>query len=664
MPETKSQRELTAADIVDAQRVGGVCLSPDGAVAAYVVSPVSQREEHPVSAIWLASSSAPARQLTAGTAEDTAPRWSVDGRTLYFLSDRAKRGTAQLYGITADGGEAHALTDWEPGIAEYEPLPDGRVALLAVDPETDAQKARKERRDDAEVYGAEWKFQRLRLLDPGNGNLTTVEGLPDQHVVEVAAASDGARLAVVVWPTPELDNVTERGELVVIDLAGKDAPRTVAALTSGGGDLAWGPGDTTLLYNAQLLPGMRGGQGIFALDLETGATSVYANDLEACPDALVTDRAGVPYVAVLDHLESWLARLDLATGKDAKAGVPAGLASLAQLAHFPGEIDDFSVSTNGTTIAVAGSTPGILGDIWMGSSGEPLQRVTQTNPDLETLAFGSQERVSWTAPDGLEIEGLLILPPGATRGDGPFPLMTLVHGGPYWRYADTLQVGPLRWGQWLATAGYAVLHPNPRGGSGRGHAFADTVAAAVGKEDWLDVLAGVDYAVAEGIADPERLGIGGWSQGGFMTAWAVGQTARFKVGLMGAGVSDWGMMTATGDLPAFERMLGGSAGWEGPGPHQHAALSPISFAHQVTTPLLILHGAEDARVPVSQGRFMAQALREHGVPCELVVYPREPHGIRERHHQLDILRRVREWTARWLGPGWAPPGAPAVGDNS
>jgi dipeptidyl aminopeptidase/acylaminoacyl peptidase len=585
----------------------------------------------------------------------------VDGRTIYFLSDRARPGTAQLYGIAVDGGEAQALTDWEPGIAAFEPLPDGRVALLAVDPETAEQKERKEQRDDAEVYGAEWKLQRLRLLDTGSGDISTVAGLPDQHVVEVAATSDGARLAVVVWPTPELDNVTERGEIVVIDLAGEDAPRSVAALTSGGGDLAWGPGDATLLYRAQLLPGMQGGQGIFVLHLASGATRVYANELEACPDALVTDHAGTPYVVILDHLESWLARLDFTTDEDATTGVRP---TLTQVAHVPGEVDDFSVSADGSTIAVVGSTQGVLSDLWMGRVGEPLQRVTEINPGLEALAFGSQERVSWTAPDGLEIEGLLILPPGATRADGPFPLMTLVHGGPYWRYADTLQVGPTRWGQWLATAGYAVLLPNPRGGSGRGHAFADTVAAAVGKEDWLDVLAGVEYAVAAGIADPERLGIGGWSQGGFMTAWAVGQTTRFKVGIMGAGVSDWGMMTATSDLPHFERMLGGSAGWEGPGPHQHATLSPISFAHKATTPLLILHGAEDARVPVSQGRFMAQALREQGVPVQLVVYPREPHGIRERQHQLDLLRRVREWTARWLGPGWEQPGVSADGGTA
>ncbi|MCA9876624.1 MAG: S9 family peptidase, partial [Thermomicrobiales bacterium] len=521
--------------------------------------------------------------------------------------------------------------------------------------------SRQERRDDAQVYGAEWPFQRLRLLDPGSGDITTFPGLEHRHVVEVAAAADGQRLAAIVWPTPELDNATERGEIVVLDLAGDAAPRTVATLTSGGGDLAWGPADATLLYCAHLLPGMQGGQGIFALDLATGDTRTYAHELEACPGALVTDRAGTPYVLLLDHLESWLARLDLAASKAAKSAAPA---MLAELAVFPGEADEVSVSADGSTLAVVGSTPDALSDLWLARAGEPLRRVTSTNPDLEALPLGAQERLTWTAPDGLVIEGLLILPPGATRTDGPFPLMTLVHGGPYWRYADALQVGPLRWGQWLATAGYAVLLPNPRGGSGRGHDFADRVAGAVGKEDWQDVLAGVEYAVAEGIADPERLGIGGWSQGGFMTAWAVGQTTRFKAGIMGAGVSDWGMMTATSDLPHFERMLGGSASWEGPGPHQHAALSPISFAHQVTTPLLILHGAADERVPVSQGQFMALALRAQGVPYELVVYPREPHSIRERNHQRDLLRRVREWTARWLGPGWERPNTSAEGDNA
>ncbi|MFT4038700.1 MAG: S9 family peptidase [Thermomicrobiales bacterium] len=644
MARTYGTAELTAELITGLRYATSVAIRPDGAQVAYEVGALGRREEHPLSAIWLTGPERAPRQLTAGEAEDTAPRWSRDGAALYFLSDRAKRGTAQLYRIDPAGGEAERLTDWEPGVAGYTPLPDGRVALLAIDPDTEEDTARKERRDDAEVYGEHWPLQRLRLLDPATREITTVEGIGERHVVEVAPARDGRRLALIVWPTSELDNMTERGEILLLDLdeAGV-APRAVAALTAGGGDLRWGPGDASLFYNAHLLPGMQGGQGIFQLDLGTGTTRTLAHELDSCPSELRTDATGEPVVLLLDHLTSWLTRLDLPSGQP------------LLLTDFPGEIDDFSVSDDGHTIAFTGSTRNALGEVWMTRAGSAPKRVTTLNPELADIAFGAQEPIQWTAPDGLEIEGLLILPPGATRADGPFPLMTLVHGGPYWRYADTLQLMPLRWGQWLATAGYAVLLPNPRGGSGRGHAFANTVAGAVGMEDWRDILAGVDYVVEEGIADPERLGIGGWSQGGFMTAWAVGQTRRFKLGIMGAGVSDWGMMTATSDLPHFELMLGGSAPWDGPGPHRHAALSPISFADRVTTPLLILHGAEDARVPVSQGTFMAQALRARDIPCELVTYPREPHGIRERPHQLDLLRRVRAWTERWLGPGWENP---------
>ena len=171
-------------------------------------------------------------------------------------------------------------------------------------------------------------------------------------------------------------------------------------------------------------------------------------------------------------------------------------------------------------------------------------------------------------------------------------------------------------------------------------------------EDWGDILAGIAHLIAERVADADRLGIGGWSQGGFMTAWAVGQDApdrvRFRAGVMGAGVSDWGMMVAESDIPTSEAGLGGSTGWEGPGPHQHDAISPISFAHRVKTPILLLHGEQDARVPISQARFFAQALRHHRVPNELVVYPREPHGLQERNHQIDALRRTRAWFDRWL----------------
>jgi dipeptidyl aminopeptidase/acylaminoacyl peptidase len=154
--------------------------------------------------------------------------------------------------------------------------------------------------------------------------------------------------------------------------------------------------------------------------------------------------------------------------------------------------------------------------------------------------------------------------------------------------------------------------------------------------------------IADGIADQDRLGIGGGSHGGFMAAWAIGQTHRFSAALMSAGISDWGMLVATGEAGTAEAELGGSCGWEGPGPHAHDQVSPISFVSKVRTPVLIVHGEDDTNVPLGQAIYFHRALSRFGVEHEFVVYPREGHGFTERNHQLDLLRRMRAWFDRWL----------------
>jgi dipeptidyl aminopeptidase/acylaminoacyl peptidase len=208
---------------------------------------------------------------------------------------------------------------------------------------------------------------------------------------------------------------------------------------------------------------------------------------------------------------------------------------------------------------------------------------------------------------------------------------------------------------WLAAAGYAMFLPNPRGSQGHGHEFAVTVAGAVGTDEWTDLLTGIDLLVDAGVADPDRLGIGGWSHGGFVTAWAVGQTDRFRAAVMGAGICDWGMQTGVGELGTQEADLGGSAGWEGPAPLRHHQLSPISYVSKARTPVLILHGQNDTNVPVGQAIYFHRALDHFGVQNELVVYPREGHNITERQHQIDLLHRTRAWFARWLPD---PPAGP------
>src|SRR5581483_8142992 len=269
----------------------------------------------------------------------------------------------------------------------------------------------------------------------------------------------------------------------------------------------------------------------------------------------------------------------------------------------------------------------------------PLARLSDTRPELRRISWGTQERLRYQASDGLELDGLVILPAGASRDDGPFPLVTLVQGGPYARYADSFMLNSVDCGQWLATGGYAVFLPNQRGGSGHGHEFAVAVAGAVGTAEWTDIASGIDLLVAEGVADADRLGIGGASHGGFMAAWAIGQTGRFKAAMMAAGISDWGMLVATGDGGTLEAELSGSCGWEGSGPHRHDQVSPVSFASRIRTPVLIVHGEDDTNVPVSQAIYFHRALSWYGAEHELVIYPREGHGFAERNHQLDLLRR-------------------------
>ena len=312
-----------------------------------------------------------------------------------------------------------------------------------------------------------------------------------------------------------------------------------------------------------------------------------------------------------------------------------------------GLVDSLTVSRSGEVAALA-TTSYEPKDVHAGPPGGPLIRVSDTSPELRRIRWGTQERLSCQASDGLGLDGLLILPAGKSRADGPFPLITWVHGGPYDRYADQLMLPPHSPGQWLATAGYAVFLPNPRGGQGHGHDFAVAVAGSVGGGEWTDILTGIDRLIADGVADSGRLGIGGGSHGGFMTAWAIGQTDRFKAALMTAGISDWGMLVATGEAGTLEAELGGSCGWEGPGPHLHDQISPISFASKVRTPVLIVHGEDDTNVPLGQAIYFHRALSRFGAEHEFVIYPREGHGFVERNHQLDLLRRTRAWFDRWL----------------
>lgn len=639
-PRTEPSDEL----VVDGSTPYAPALSPDGRWVAFVVAPVGQADERPVSALWIArvDGREPPRQLAGGAVLVSSPRWARDSQWIYFLSDRAERGTAQLQRIRPSGGDVEALTGWTAGIRDHHPLAElDLIVVIAHDEPTDEDARRAEQRDDAEVWGERVRFCRLRLLDLRTREISTPEALGDRHVVEVVQRPDGGPLAVLTWATPDLDLGMLEPELHLISVD-SGAAQDLGTAEVGASSLVWWHGEAgwRLAYLATTPPGLVGGAAVFDVAAPTtGGAGEHRNltgGMSICPLQLVQVDSGTPLALFVDGLDTTIHRLDT-TGPQ-----------FVETSRVQGSATFLTASERGEVVAAVVSTTYEPQEVHAGSPVGPLARITHTRPQLRDVRWGAQERLSYQASDGLALDGLLILPAGRSRQDGPFPLVTLVHGGPYDRYADQLQLFWYPSGQWLATAGYAVFLPNPRGGRGHGHAFAARVAGAVGIDEWTDVLTGIDMLIADGIADPDRLGIGGWSHGGFMAAWAVGQTDRFKAALVGAGISDWGMLAATGAEGPFEAALGGSTGWEGTGPHHHDRLSPISFAAKMRTPVLIVHGKSDTNVPITQAEFLHRALRRFGCEHEYVVYPRENHSIRERNHQLDLLRRTREWFDRWL----------------
>ncbi len=617
--------ELTAETVVDRQVPRTPQLSPDGRWVVYAVD----------GGLWLVPADGGAEPREFATGRE--PRWAADSATVFFLSDRDEEGKAQLYRAGTDG-DAERLTDWATGVSGCVPVPDAAAVVVLAPGEDDRQADPRVRQVTAgpgartpagggagpgedpvaaahqpPVARPRWdtvaRPDRLWLLDPGTETPRPLADLGRRHVVEAAARPDGRTLAVLTWSVADREPGIFEPGLHFVDLrtgAVEDLPTPALEATG----LTWWRDETgwRLVYLGLTPPGLVGGHAVFDAD----GRNLTAG-LDGCPTELAAAGDGPPLVLVAEGLDTTIRRLP----------------DLTEVANARGSLAGLTANGAGE-VALVASTAAEPDAVHAGPAAGPLVRLTTALKG----DWAPQERLAYRAEDGLELDGLLLLPPGTTRSDGPFPLVTLIHGGPHDRYADRFHLGWYPSGQWLAAAGFAVFQPNGRGGLGHGDAFARSVAGEVGGAEFTDVLAGIDLLVEAGVADEDRLGIGGWSHGGFVAAWAVTQTDRFKAAVVGAGVIDWPLLAATGEHTRFEAALGGLAN------------SPITHAHRIRTPVLILHGEGDPNVPLSQAELLHRALhdREH----EFVVYPREGHSIRERDHRIDVLNRTRAWFSHLL----------------
>jgi dipeptidyl aminopeptidase/acylaminoacyl peptidase len=618
--------------------------SPDGRWVAFTGSRWEKLEGTPKTRICLApaeGTSTDAKEVSSGPEHDAGPRWSPDGGRLSFVSDRREKGRMQLFALTVEGlGEAEALPEIEGTVEEHAWSPDGsRILVLAAGlhadsagaegsgalesekdlpdwaPKVDSWEDRQVRRrlwlvdvasgavralsrEDLNVWEADWCGDRAVVAvasdDPGESSwyeasLVQIDAeTGEDHVIAksdvqfgfVAGAPDGARVAAVEAPCSDRQLVS--GRAIVIEIATGES-RAVEIEDADITWLGWRP-DGRLAYAS-----LRRGDTVFGdIDPSTGERTEAWSTSEGVG-------AWAPYAAVI--------------GADGFVFVRQGFDRPPEVALVEGGVD--------RTVA----------------------SFRHEGHDHARAAIGRAERVTWSAPDGLEIDGYLLTPAGA----GPHPLVLQIHGGPVWSYQESFPRASL---SWLVSRGYAVLLPNPRGSTGRGRVFLEAVIGDMGGDDARDDLAGVDALVARGDVDPERIGVTGGSYGGYMSCWLPVLDRRFKAAVAISPVTDYYSQHWNSNIGAWDSWFLGGRPEDGAA--QYRERSPVFFADRVTTPTLLTAGTEDRCTPPGQAMELYRALHARGVPVEVAIYPGEGHGVRKFPAYLDLVTRTTAWFERFM----------------
>ena len=622
-PLADSKKILSPEDFLELRSVQDPQFSPDGSRVAFVVSDPLKGEKR-VQHIWMYDLNANAtRQFTYSGKSESSPRWSPDGKRLAFLSNRGEH--QQVYVLNATGGEGAAVTKSKTDVKAFAWSPDSAsIAFLSPDAKTEAEEKKVKDKDDSRVVDKDDKRTRLRLIELATQTERALTE-PVWEVEQLEWLPNGESIVINATDRPNSDQHTNRIFLVRV----KDGVMSVLLAPRGPfGDLRVSPDGLTLCFRGSREDGPVP-HDLFLLPVAGGA-----------PRNLTAASLDRPLVAYHWAKGGWL----IAVYEEGFHTRFVGFNSQGEKkesANLPVNPGAFAVAPSGE-IAFVGETSTVAPELWLRDTKGEARQVSHVNDAWKDRPLVAPEFYKFKSFDGREIEAALLKPAGYD-GKTKLPLVALIHGGPTGNWADHIET----WGQLLAARGYAVFYPNVRGSTGYGQKFLELNRADWGGGDFKDVKWGVDDLVTKGIADPARLGIGGWSYGGYMAEWAVTQTTEFKAAVSGAGMANLVSEFGAEQNPAYDAWFWGV-------PYEPDKLagflgsSPFVHLKNAKTPTLILQGEADTIDPLGQSQELYRGLKHYGVEAELVVYPREPHGFQEAKHRVDMEKRMLEWFDKYL----------------
>jgi dipeptidyl aminopeptidase/acylaminoacyl peptidase len=649
-----SPRPLRVDDLFALRSVGDPQLSPDGRWVAYTVRRLDPKADSSDSDVYMVpfAGGEPVR-VTSSPKSESHPRFSPDGRYLAFLSGREGK-KSQVWLLDRRGGEAVRLTDYKADVSDFAWSPDGkRLALVVgdVDPDEvdEPDEVKAARGEDAEKKTPKpIVIRRLQFLRDGEGFLRELR----QHLYlfDVAAkkstqltagpfdeqepvwSPDGRWIAFSSNRTADPDANDNSDVFLVEADAAKTGQKPRALTTSPGtdGSPAFSPDGKWIAYLAGGEP-----KDIWYATNYVAVVPVAGGEPRALTRELdrnvYTPRFSVDGKSVYFLLEEG--------GNNHLARVPVAGGPVERMVDGERVVQAYALGSQGE-IAVQESTPWRPFEV-SALTGGSLRRLTTVNDGfLKGIRLGEVKRFQATSADGTKIDAFLTLPPDARPGVR-LPTILRIHGGPVAQYDTSFNT---EW-QMLAAYGYAVVSANPRGSSGYGAAFSRAIWADWGNKDYQDVMAAVDGAIAMGVADPDRLGVGGWSYGGILTDHVLTRTNRFKAATSGASEVNY---LANYGTDHYQKEWEAELGLPWKNPEQWTRISPFFQVDKITTPTLILNGADDVNVPLLNSEQLYQALRRLGRETELVIYPGQGHGISKPSYQKDRYERYLAWYGKYL----------------